>query len=123
MRDSPAYTPAMDIRALLPDLAWVRSYKREFLRKDIVAGIVLTAILVPAGMGYAEASGLPPIVGLYASIVPLAGLRGPRAVADPGPRAGFVARPDHRGRDRAAGRRRRSAGGRPSRPSSRSSPG
>ena len=61
----------MDLRAILPDLAWVRSYQRGYLRKDIVAGIVLTAILVPAGMGYAEASGLPPIVGLYASIVPL----------------------------------------------------
>jgi MFS superfamily sulfate permease-like transporter len=36
-----------------------------------VAGIVLTALLVPAGMGYAEASGLPAIYGLYATIVPL----------------------------------------------------
>ena len=66
-----AYTPAMDVRPILPDLAWVRSYRPAYLRKDIVAGLVLTAILVPAGMGYAEASGLPPIVGLYASIVPL----------------------------------------------------
>ena len=41
------------------------------LPRDLFAGIVLTAILVPAGMGYAEASGLPAIVGLYATIVPL----------------------------------------------------
>jgi len=38
----------------------------------VVAGIVLTAVLVPAGMGYAEAAGLPAIYGLYATIVPLA---------------------------------------------------
>ena len=36
-----------------------------------MAGIVLTALLVPAGMGYAEASGLPAVYGLYATIVPL----------------------------------------------------
>jgi len=41
------------------------------LRQDIVAGLVLTAVLVPVGMGYAEASGLPAIYGLYATIVPL----------------------------------------------------
>ena len=45
----------------------VRTYQRAWLRKDIVAGIALTALLVPAGMGYAEAAGLPVIYGLYAS--------------------------------------------------------
>ena len=49
----------------------MRSYQRSWLPKDIVAGLVLTAILVPVGMGYAEASGLPAIYGLYATIVPL----------------------------------------------------
>jgi len=38
----------------------VRTYQRAWLPKDIVAGLVLTAILVPVGMGYAEAAGLPP---------------------------------------------------------------
>ena len=61
----------MHRRSILPTFDWTRTYRRADLRKDLVAGIVLTAILVPAGMGYAEASGLPPIVGLYASIVPL----------------------------------------------------
>jgi high affinity sulfate transporter 1 len=42
-----------------------------WLRQDLVAGLVVTALLVPAGMGYAQASGLPPILGLYATIVPL----------------------------------------------------
>src|SRR6478752_9826471 len=65
------YTPAMHARSLLPALAWVGTYRRAWLGHDVFAGIVLTAILVPAGMGYAEASGLPAIVGLYATIVPL----------------------------------------------------
>lgn len=55
----------------LPGLATARSYKREWLRTDIVAGLVLTALLIPAGMGYAEAAGLPAYAGLWATIVPL----------------------------------------------------
>jgi high affinity sulfate transporter 1 len=52
-----------------------------------VAGIVLTALLVPAGMGYAEASGLPAIYGLYATIVPLVmyALVGPSRILVLGP--------------------------------------
>jgi high affinity sulfate transporter 1 len=61
----------MKARSLLPALAWTGTYRRAWLGHDVFAGIVLTAILVPAGMGYAEASGLPAIVGLYATIVPL----------------------------------------------------
>jgi high affinity sulfate transporter 1 len=49
----------------------LREYRRSWLPRDLVAGIVLTALLVPAGMGYAEASGLPAIYGLYATIIPL----------------------------------------------------
>ena len=55
----------------VPALATLRIYQRGWLAKDVVAGIVLTAILVPVGMGYAEAAGLPAIYGLYATIVPL----------------------------------------------------
>src|ERR1035437_520299 len=55
----------------LPMLVLVRTYQRSWLVKDLVAGLVLTAILVPVGMGYAEAAGLPVIYGLYATIVPL----------------------------------------------------
>jgi high affinity sulfate transporter 1 len=55
----------------IPILATLRSYKREWLLRDIGAGVALTAILVPVGMGYAAASGLPAIYGLYATIVPL----------------------------------------------------
>jgi high affinity sulfate transporter 1 len=49
----------------------VASYRRSWLPRDLAAGLVLTAFLVPVGMGYAEASGLPAITGLYATIVPL----------------------------------------------------
>ena len=55
----------------IPALPALRTYQRSWLPKDIVAGLVLTAILVPVGMGYAEAAGLPAIYGLYATIVPL----------------------------------------------------
>lgn len=56
----------------LPGIYTLTVYKRSWLRGDIVAGIVLTALLIPAGMGYAEVAGLPPVYGLYATIVPLA---------------------------------------------------
>jgi len=49
----------------------LRDYKAAWLRYDIVAGVVLSAMLVPVGMAYAVASGVPAIYGLYATIVPL----------------------------------------------------
>ena len=49
------------------------SYRPRWLRSDIVAGLVLTALLVPQGMAYAELAGLPPITGLYTSILCLVG--------------------------------------------------
>jgi high affinity sulfate transporter 1 len=55
----------------IPGPVAVRTYQRPWLAKDIIAGLVLTAILVPVGMGYAEAAGLPAIYGLYATIIPL----------------------------------------------------
>ena len=56
---------------LLPVVQVIRTYRRAWLDSDIVAGLVLTAVLVPVGMGYAEAAGLPAIAGLYATILPL----------------------------------------------------
>ncbi len=55
----------------LPGIATARGYRRAWLRADVTAGLVLTALLIPAGMGYAEAAGLPAYAGLYATIVPL----------------------------------------------------
>lgn len=63
--------PPHGLTRWLPALRTLRTYQGGWLLKDIAAGLVLTAILVPVGMGYAEASGLPAIYGLYATIVPL----------------------------------------------------
>ena len=57
----------------LPGLRAIKSYRRAWLSKDIVAGIVLSTLLVPQGMAYAELAGLPPITGLYTSILCLLG--------------------------------------------------
>lgn len=54
-------------------LGVISSYRREWLVKDIVAGVVLTTLLVPQGMAYAELAGLPPITGLYTTILCLLG--------------------------------------------------
>ncbi|WP_249353363.1 SulP family inorganic anion transporter [Rhodococcus sp. Q] len=58
-------------KSWLPGVDVARTYQRSWLRTDITAGIALTALLIPAGMGYAQAAGLPPETGLYATIVPL----------------------------------------------------
>jgi high affinity sulfate transporter 1 len=55
----------------LPGLTVLREYKAAWLRDDLVAGLVITTMLVPVGIAYAEASGVPGINGLYATIVPL----------------------------------------------------
>jgi high affinity sulfate transporter 1 len=55
----------------LPGLRMLRGYQLAWLPHDIFAGLVLTTMLVPVGIAYAEASGLPGIYGLYATIVPL----------------------------------------------------
>jgi high affinity sulfate transporter 1 len=57
----------------VPGLQAISTYQRQWLVKDIVAGIVLTTLLVPQGMAYAELAGLPPITGLYTSILCLLG--------------------------------------------------
>ncbi|MFF0739693.1 SulP family inorganic anion transporter [Streptomyces sp. NPDC004111] len=53
----------------VPGVRAVTTYRREWLSKDIVAGVVLTTLLVPQGMAYAELAGLPAITGLYTSIL------------------------------------------------------
>ena len=49
----------------------MRGYERPWLKSDLAAGAALSAFLIPAGMAYAEAAGLPAVTGLYASIIPL----------------------------------------------------
>ena len=58
---------------LLPGVRALADYRLSWLRRDVVAGIVLTTLLVPQGMAYAELAGLPAITGLYTSILCLIG--------------------------------------------------
>ncbi|MEI2826276.1 MAG: sulfate permease [Dermatophilaceae bacterium] len=53
----------------VPIVSWLPAYDRSWLKDDIVAGLGLTALLVPQGMAYAQLAGLPPITGLYTSIM------------------------------------------------------
>lgn len=55
----------------LPGLHTARVYRRGWLRGDLVAGIAVAALMIPAGLGYAEVAGLPPVTGLYATIIPI----------------------------------------------------
>jgi high affinity sulfate transporter 1 len=55
----------------LPRLRTLLRYEAAWLRHDLVAGLVLATMLVPVGIAYAVASGLPGIYGLYATIIPL----------------------------------------------------
>jgi MFS superfamily sulfate permease-like transporter len=75
------------LRSAAPGLGSLSSYRRSWLSKDLVAGLVLTALLVPQGMAYAELAGLPPITGLYTSILCLVGyaIFGPSRILVLGP--------------------------------------
>ncbi|MEN9937163.1 MAG: hypothetical protein RLZZ387_3742 [Chloroflexota bacterium] len=59
-------------RRYLPFLGWLRHYRRADLPSDVVAGLVTAIMLIPQSMAYAQLAGLPPQVGLYASVLPLA---------------------------------------------------
>src|SRR5262245_10635376 len=71
----------------------LRRYERSWLRHDIVAGLVMTTMLVPVGIAYAQASGIPGINGLYATIVPLLAyaLFGPSRILVLGPDSALAA--------------------------------
>ena len=57
----------------MPGLRTLATYQPSWLRRDLVAGVVLSTLLVPQGMAYAELAGLPPITGLYTTILCLVG--------------------------------------------------
>ena len=54
----------MTVASVVPGVETLRTYHRSWLTKDLVAGLILTALLVPQGMAYAELAGLPAITGL-----------------------------------------------------------
>ena len=87
--------------------SWMRNYQRSWLSGDLVAGVIVTVMLIPQSLAYALLAGLPPEMGLYASILPMVAYAvfgssmtlavGPVAVASiwilPGADGVIVARP------------------------------
>jgi len=58
-------------KRIIPALEWLLRYQKNDLRGDLSAGLIVAIMLVPQGMAYAMLAGLPPVMGLYASTVPL----------------------------------------------------
>jgi high affinity sulfate transporter 1 len=94
----PAVRPGQPSKATgpwrwLPGIGALRSYRLAWLPHDLAAGVILTAVLVPVAMGYAEAAGLQPIYGLYATAVPLVAYAvfGPSRILVLGPDSALVA--------------------------------
>lgn len=59
------------LKRYFPILDWGASYDREVLTSDLMAAVIVTIMLIPQSLAYALLAGLPPVVGLYASILPL----------------------------------------------------
>lgn len=68
---SQAHPKKFYLKQYLPVLVWGKNYQRAWLSGDLLAGLIVAIMLVPQGMAYALLAGLPPQVGLYASILPL----------------------------------------------------
>ena len=65
--ESPRITSTRPVQ----DRPWWRSNRRQWLPRDVLAGVTVAAYMVPQVMGYAAIAGLPPITGLWASLLPL----------------------------------------------------
>ena len=80
-------SPPAGLERWAPGIGAFRRYERGWLRSDVVAGIVLAAILVPQGMAYAELAGLPAVNGLYTTMACLVGyaIFGPSRILVLGP--------------------------------------
>jgi high affinity sulfate transporter 1 len=85
--DVPGPTTVDSIGRWIPGVRVISTYRFHWLPKDVVAGIVLSTLLVPQGMAYAELAGLPPITGLYTTVICLLGyaLFGPSRILVLGP--------------------------------------
>ncbi|AIO69094.1 SulP family inorganic anion transporter [Burkholderia oklahomensis] len=80
-------------RRWLPGVATLHTYQRAWLARDLFAGVALTAVLVPVGMSYAQAAGLPVVAGLNATIAALVGyaIFGPSRILVLGPDSALAA--------------------------------
>ncbi len=65
------HAPKSNLTRLFPAWKWLQSYNASTFRSDLLSALIVIAMLVPQGMAYAMVAGLPPIMGLYASIVPM----------------------------------------------------
>ncbi|KWO47899.1 transporter [Burkholderia sp. MSMB1459WGS] len=81
------------IASVLPGVALLANYRRAWLSRDLYAGIALSAVLVPVGMSYAQAAGLPAVTGLHASVAALLAyaLLGPSRILVLGPDSALAA--------------------------------
>ena len=57
--------------SIFPALKWLKTYHPTHFKADVVAALIVLAMLVPQGMAYALLAGLPPVMGIYASILPM----------------------------------------------------
>lgn len=64
-------TPKLQLSKILPAWLWLQDYSSVKFRADLLAALIVIAMLVPQGMAYAMVAGLPPVMGLYASILPM----------------------------------------------------
>ncbi|MBD9579207.1 sulfate permease [Pseudomonas sp. PDM23] len=94
MSETPSqFRSGFDWQRWLPGLVTLRNYQASWLPRDVAAGLVLTTMLVPVGIAYAEASGVHGIYGLYATIIPLLAyaLFGPSRILVLGPDSALAA--------------------------------
>jgi len=57
------------LRSAVPLAEWLPNYERSWLRNDVIAGITVTASVIPEGLAYASLANLPPVTGLYAGLL------------------------------------------------------
>ncbi|KAG7553192.1 SLC26A/SulP transporter domain [Arabidopsis thaliana x Arabidopsis arenosa] len=60
----------LGLRHVFPILEWARGYNLEYLKSDVISGITIASLAIPQGISYAQLANLPPILGLYSSLVP-----------------------------------------------------
>src|SRR5215467_12854129 len=62
---------ANNLNSALPVFEWLRGYRRDWLRPDVLAGLTAAAVVIPKAMAYATIAGLPVQVGIYTALVPM----------------------------------------------------
>src|SRR3954452_10490805 len=73
MTDTARPATAVRLMTVFPILKQLQGYRAEWLQSDLAAGVAVAAVALPIGIAYPEIAGLPPEIGLYASILALIG--------------------------------------------------